>query len=237
MARCRRVSALCVLVLGLVLLIWGFWAARAFVPSIRLPAGVTLAEVLHNGSNESPKGWYTNVYCQEGRPAVAVGLIDQAKLMLESILYGTHEMLGRSLCKAPNLPVVDFVTPRLGECFQTSGEKYLLAKEFNWEFYWEVRGPPQQQPGYESTFLSFVWGGTNQPRHARDRVALIEDGILKHGIFGMPLALGSQQEVKTSEYFRTNRCAVIRDTKGLVKIVPLDCLKAYVDAGLVRLPK
>jgi hypothetical protein len=34
----------------------------------------------------------------------------------------------------------------------------------------------------------------------------------------------------------TNQCAVIRDVKGLVKIVPLEYLKAYVDAGLVTLP-
>jgi hypothetical protein len=219
----RRDSVLCVMGLGLGLLIWSLWAARAFVPSVRLPEGVSLAEALHNGSSESPKGWHTNVYCQEGRPAVAVGLVNQAMLVVDRILYGTHEMLGRSLCKAPNPPVVDFVTPRLGECFQTSGEKYLLAKEI----YWEVSDPPQQQPGYESTFLSFVWGGTNQPRNARDRVVLIEDGILKNGIFGMRLA---------PEYFRTNRCVVIRDTRRLVKIVPLDYLKAYVDAGLVRLP-
>jgi hypothetical protein len=160
-----------------------------------------------------------------------VGLVDQAMSVVDRILYGTHEMLGRSLCKAPNPPVVDFVTPRLGECFQTSGEKYLLAKEI----YWEVSDPPQQQPGYESTFLSFVWGGTNQPRNVRDRVVLIEDGILKNGIFGMRLVLGGPRD-EPPEYFRTNRCAVIRDRRGLVKIVPLDCLKAYVDAGLVRLP-
>jgi hypothetical protein len=34
----------------------------------------------------------------------------------------------------------------------------------------------------------------------------------------------------------TNQCAVIRDVEGLVKIVPLEYLKAYVDPGLLTLP-
>jgi hypothetical protein len=90
----------------------------------------------------------------------------------------------------------------------------------------------------EFTFLWFVWGGTNQPRHARDLVALTEEGILKNGIFGMRMKWSrpQQQGVITRDYFPTNQCAVIRDVKGLVKIVPLEYLKTYVDTGLVTLP-
>jgi hypothetical protein len=124
------------------------------------------------------------------------------------------------------------MTPRLGECFQVSGERYLLAKEFIWEV-----SPPQ---GRDSnwTFLWFVWGGTNQPRHARDLVALTEEGMLKSGIFGMRMKWSrpQQQGVMTREYFPTNQCAIIRDVEGQVKIVPLEYLKAYADAGLVTLP-
>jgi hypothetical protein len=123
------------------------------------------------------------------------------------------------------------VTPRLGECFQISGEKYLLAKEF----VWEVSPPPVQ--GSDWTFLGFVWGNTNQVRHAREIVALTEEGILKSGIFGMRLkwSLPQQHGVMTIEYLPTNQCAIIRDVTGLVKIVPIDYLKAYADAGLVTL--
>jgi hypothetical protein len=75
-------------------------------------------------------------------------------------------------------------------------------------------------------------------RHAREVVALTEQGILKSGIFGMRMkwSLPQQQGVMTKEYLSTNQCAVIRDVKGLVKIVPIEHLKAYVDAGLVTLP-
>jgi hypothetical protein len=141
-------------------------------------------------------------------------------------------MLGRSLYRAPNPPVVDCVTPRLGESFDTSGEKYILAKEFGCE----VGTTPRRDSEFE--YLVFVWGGTNQPRNARDRIALIEDGIRKSGVFRMHTSwsLPHYHGVRTIEYSQTNQCAVIRDAKGLVKIVPINCLSAYVDAGLVRLP-
>jgi hypothetical protein len=107
-----------------------------------------------------------------------------------------------------------------------------LAKEFIWEV-----SPPSGQ-GSDWTFLYFIWGGTNQLRHARDVVALTEQGILKSGIFGMRVkwSLPQQGGVTTIEYLPTNQCAVIRDVKGLVKIVPVEYLKAYVDVGLVTLP-
>jgi hypothetical protein len=139
--------------------------------------------------------------------------------------YEAQELAGQNLHKVPNPPDVDYVTPRLGECYDTSGEKYLYAKELGWE------------NGF--SFLGFVWGGTNQPQHARDRITLIEDGIRKNGIFGMRLGWSSPKRLgpPTIEYFPTNQCAIVRDTKGLVKILPLDCLQSYVDAGLVKLPK
>jgi|WetSurMetagenome_2_1015567.scaffolds.fasta_scaffold434448_2 hypothetical protein len=42
--------------------------------------------------------------------------------------------------------------------------------------------------------------------------------------------------VNTTHYLSTNQCAVIPDVKGLVKILPIEYLKAYADAGLVTLP-
>jgi hypothetical protein len=70
-------------------------------------------------------------------------------------------------------------------------------------------------------------------------VALTEEGILKSGIFGTRWkgSQAQQQGPRTREYLPANQCAVIRDVKGLVKIVPLEYLKAYVDAGLVTLPR
>jgi hypothetical protein len=214
---------LCVAGLAFGLVLWSLWPGPAFVPSIRLPQGVALAEVLRVGKLEPPRGWHTNIYCQGERRAPAGW---------EAIRYWAHEAFGRTLCRAPNPPRGDFVSPRLGECFQVSGERYLLAKEFVWEV-----SPPLEQ-GSDLTFLYFVWGGTNQPKHAQDVVALTEEGILKSGIFGMRMkwSLPQQHGVRTIEYLSTNQCAVIRDVKGLVKIVPLEYLKAYVDAGLVRLP-
>jgi hypothetical protein len=153
-------------------------------------------------------------------------------LILERIRYEAHELTGQTLNTAPSQPVVDYITPRLGECFDTSGEKYLYAKEFGWEV------NTARSKENEFAFLGFVWGGTNQPQNARDRITLIEDGIRKNGIFGMRLGWSSPKRLgaPTIEYFPTNQCAIVRDTKALVKILPLDCLKSYADAGLVKLP-
>jgi hypothetical protein len=225
----KRVPTLCGIVIGLVLIIWKFWPAPAFVSSVGLPEGVSLTEALRAGKEEAPQGWHTNIYCQgsnQVRPAPS------PSTFLEGIRYGIHEALGRTLYKVPNPPRCDYLTPRLGECHQASGEKYLLAKEL----VWEVAPPPA--PGSDFTFLCFVWGGTNRLRHARDIVAVTEDGILKSGIFGMrwKWSLPQQRGVKTTEYISTNQCAVIRDVRGLVKIVPIENLKAYADAGLITLP-
>jgi hypothetical protein len=230
MAAHKQILAFCVMALALGLALWSSRPGRTFVPSIRLPQGVSLAEVLRAGKTEPPKGWHTNIYCH--RHLVPLRMRLDPAVLREEIRYRVHEVFGPTLCRAPNTPTCDFVTPRLGECFQVSGERYLLAKEF----IWEVGFPTGQDSRF--TFLWFVWGGTNQPRHARDRVALTEEGILKSGIFGMRMKWSrpQQQGVMTREYFPTNQCAIIRDAPGLVKIVPLEYLQAYVDAGLVRLP-
>ena len=229
MARLKRLLPICVIALGLGLVMRSVWPSPAFVSSIRLPKGVSLAQVLAADKGKPPGGWHTNIYCRGDMPRPSGR---SPSYFMEAIRYRVHEALGRTLCRVPNPPRCDFVTPRLGECFQISGEKYLLAKEFGWEV-----SPP---PGPESdwTFLCFVWGDTNQLRHAREVVALTEEGILKSGIFGMRMkwSLPQQQGVMTKEYLPTNQCAVIRDLKGLVKIVPIEHLKAYVDAGLVTLP-
>lgn len=225
----KRTLAVCFLVPALGLMMICFWPGPAFKPSIRLPPGVALAEVLHSGKGDSPKGWHTNIYClEDGRRGTKLS----PATLRGSFRHWLHEVRGQTLWRAPNPPAGDFLTPRLGECFQASGEKYLLAKEF----VWEVSSPVQQNS--EFTFLYFVWGGTNKLRHARDVVGFIEDGILKSGISGIRFkwSLPQQRGVRIQEYLPTNQCAVIRDVKGLVKIVPLDNLKAYLDAGLVTLP-
>ncbi len=229
MAPRKRNLAFCVMALVLGLMLWSLWPSPTFVPSIRLPEGVSLATVLRSGKSDPPKGWHTNMYCQQDLRRRLK--LDPAAFR-EQIRYTMHEVFGPTLCRAPNPPRCDFVTPRLGECFQVSGEKYALAKEFVWEV------SPPSEPDADWTFLGFVWGGTNQPRHARDLVALTEEGMLKSGIFMMRMKWSrpQQQGTLTREFFPTNQCAIIRDVAGLVKIVPLEYLKAYVDAGLVTLP-
>lgn len=229
MALPKRPLAVGVITVGLGLILWNLWPSTAFVPSVRLSQGVSLAQAMRTDKSQSPMGWHTNIYCHAG---VAMSRGWSPSLLVEGIRYRAHEALGWTLCRVPNPPRCDFVTPRLGECFQITGEKYLLAKEF----VWEVSQPPGQNSDW--TFLCFVWGGTNQVRHAREVAALTEEGILKSGIFAMRMkwSLPQQRGVMTPEYLPTNQCAVIRDVKGLVKIVPVEYLKAYADAGLVTLP-
>ena len=225
----RRVLTFCTISFGVGLVLLCLWQVPSFEPSVQLPDGVSLAEILRSGKNEARKGWQTNQYCLGGRPALDLTILascERASLRFEKIRYEVHEMLGRTLVRVPTSPRVDYVTPRLGECFYVSGEKYLYAKEFGLEV-----SPYKTEDS--SAFLGFVWGGTNQLRHARDRAALIEDGIRQNGIFGIRL---NQGQLPMQILGPTNQCAIIRDTKGLVKILPLDCVKGYVDAGLVRLP-
>jgi hypothetical protein len=175
MALFKRLLPIWVIALGLGLIIRSHWLSSAFAPSIRLPKGVSLAQVLAADKGKPARGWHTNLYCRANRSTTSGRGFSH---LVEEIRYRVHEDLGRTLCRVPNPPRCDYVTPRLGECFQISGEKYLLAKEFVWEV-----SPPEQ--GSDWTFLCFVWGKTNQVRHAREIVALTEEGILRSGIFGM----------------------------------------------------
>lgn len=233
MTRSKRIPLSAAVTIGVALLLWNLWPKAAFVPSIRLPQGVSLTEVLRDGKSEAPRGWHTNIYCRAQQRQAGFHPLETLQSFRRGIQDFIQEMRGLTLATAPGSPAVDYVTPRLGECFQTSREKYLMARELVWEV-----GLPAEK-GAEYTFLGFVWGGTNQLRHARDRIAVIENGLLTSGIFGMRMtwALPQQRGAMTIQYLPpANRCAVIRDVKGLVKIVPLDYLKAYTDAGLVTLP-
>ncbi len=164
-----------------------------------------MRKFLKTGSScESP----ANQYCLGGLPALDFTNLtfrERASLLFERIRNEFHEMLGRTLARVPTSHRVDYVTPRLGECFGVSGEKYLYAKEFGLEV-----SPYKTEDRW--TFLGFVWGGTNQLRHARDWTALIENGIRQNGIFGIRLKDG---RLPLEILGPTNQCAIIRDTKGL----------------------
>lgn len=216
-------------VLGCGVLLWSMWPGAAFVPSVRVPEGMSVGEALQAGKSELPKGWTTNTV-PRGRLGLQGGFLTCAQVLVAQARAGMYELAGRTLDRAPGSPTVDHLLPRLSECSVVSGEKYLLAKEF-------VRQAGNRAPTIaDSVFLGFVWGGTNQLRHARDRITLIEDGILKHGVFEFRLNVSPGTMGSVADYFPTNRCVIIRDTKGLVKIVPVEHLKAYVNSGLVRLP-
>lgn len=230
MKRRKRATLFCIAALGLAAVLWQLWLAKAPGPLIRLPRGVSLARALRDGKSGQPKGWATNIYCLRASSTLIKDLVHSPKdlamqrLRLE-VQARVLELRGRLPLPGPNPPEVDYLTPRLGECSYASGEKYLLAKEL----FWEVDEPAIKASPDIS--LCFVWGSTNGLGHARDRTLLIEEGIVSNGIFGARMAGGA-----FTELFLTNQCAIIRDTRKLVKIVPLDCLRAYADAGLVRLP-
>jgi hypothetical protein len=222
----RRVLAFCATVLVCGLLVLVLHSSATLITSLQVPEGMTLDEAMRNGKVESPEGWTTNSVPHEERRDLKLGFHLRTQILFEGVRTEICDVLGQTLYRAPNPPRIEHLLPRLSECSEISGETYLLAKELVWQIY--NPGPPKT----DSTFLGFIWGGTNQPRSAMDWTRLIEDGILRNGVFGMRLNLSSG---KVLEYSCTNRCAIVRDTKGLVKIVPIDCLKAYIDAGLVRI--
>jgi hypothetical protein len=82
--------------------------------------------------------------------------------------------------------------------------------------------------------LSFVWGAPNQLRHANEKIAMIEQGICK-GVFEREVHWNGPQPDHTLGG-QSNLCAIVRDQPGLVKIVPIQLLKAYMNAGLIELP-
>lgn len=230
-ARPGQAFVICGAGLCMILLVWRLWPTSEYRPFIRLPAGRTLDQVLQNGQFAIPKGWHTNIYCRGRKPALNLNLTDRTRLFFEGVRGQVHECLGTTLWQGPSQRIVETLTPRLGECFQASGEIYLVAKEFGWE----VDKPVEQ--GSDFIYLCFVFGGTNQLRHARDWVTVVEEGIARDGLLGRRLqwSLPNHRGKMTAEFLSTNQCAVIHDTPGLVKIVPLDCLRAYGEAGLVNL--
>jgi hypothetical protein len=218
---------------GLGVAAWWLGRSGSFAPSIQLPPGVALEEALKSGKAGTPLGWETNLYClTPHRWPESVGLGERLGYLKERFRERLHEMAGSTLHRAPGRPIVDFVDSRLGECFDVSGEKYLLAKEFKRDLW------PPAQPGLDFRYLGFIWGGTNHLRHARDRIQLIERSMVQNGIFGLRLndPVSHHRLGLTTDYFRTNRCAIVRDQPGVVKLVPLEYLRAYCDAGLVKIP-
>ena len=84
--------------------------------------------------------------------------------------------------------------------------------------------------------MGYLYGGTSKVRSIRGWIALNEAGLVQNGVIAYrkkhpppPMVPG----VAVNEPFRTNQCAIIRDTTGVVKVVPLDYLRAYSEAGLV----
>jgi len=123
----------------------------------------------------------------------------------------------------------------LAECSNYSAETYLLAKElFPKELF-----PEDYSDGwpYREGNLGFIYGGVGGVRRTRDCIALKEAGLVKNGVVvwrkikPAPTQLGAY----LTEPFLTNQCAIIRDTRGIVKVVPLDYIRAYSDAGLITL--
>ena len=149
---------------------------------------------------------------------------------MQNLHYRIRELQGRSMMRIPNPPRSEYLPARLSECSQISGEQYLLAGELFSE------PTPSDQPF--DHMLGFWYGGTNEVRYARDWISAVERGIALNGIFEYRIRLPPphQRGKPSTECFPTNSCAIIRDSKGIVKIVPIQFLRRYADAGLVRLP-
>ena len=219
----RIICAIGLVVIGGVIV--GLISKRDFSPSIQLPTGHSLTEVLQQGVDAQPAGWHTNFYCLPSQPRPSLGLKEDAKFILREAGGKIHEWRGQTLLRAPQLPTTDCLTPRLGECHQNSGEIYLLAVELDTER--SVRGGMID--------LCFVWGAPNQLRHAREWNAMIEHGIC-NGVFERELDFTPKQRPSETWGRTTNLCAIVRDQPGFVKIVPLRLLKAYVNSGLISQP-
>jgi hypothetical protein len=122
----------------------------------------------------------------------------------------------------------------LDGCSHYGGETYLLAKELL---------PTNPLPGWGPVLmLSYMYGGTNLALDKRHWITLNETAILKNGVIlsrmrEHPIPTPNGHGLFVTETYATNRCAIIRDEKRLVKIIPLEFLRAYSDAGLIQLPK
>jgi len=201
--------------------VWGL-CLRNPAPRVQLPKGVSLRTVLAEGNLHVPKGWHT----------IRKRTLTLAQsLSWRNVRYRLNNMLGRGYNPVLNPPKAVWLPYNLSECSELSGDIYLLAKELLPDGY-DDHWPEQLDLGY-------TYGGTNRVRRARDWIAANEAGIVENGVVAerekVPRPTGIGEAL--SEPYRTNLCAVIRDSKGIVKIVPLNCLRAYRDGGLIRLPK
>ncbi|HUR46683.1 MAG TPA: hypothetical protein VMZ27_12470 [Candidatus Saccharimonadales bacterium] len=205
--------------IGGVLLFCVWQAIRSDPPSVLLPNNVSLDEVLRGGTEHPPMGWHVIRYTKYSL---------KEEFTLRRLRFRIEDSLGQANMGVPN-PARDIeLTMALADCSSHTGENYLLAKELI---------PAPYIYGSNGFCLGFMFGGTNQAR-VRDWALLHEQQIARNGVIShrdkqpKPTALG----VPRQEPFLTNQCAVIRDTKGVVKIIPLNCLRAYKDAGLIKLP-
>ena len=219
----RRIGLL--ILAGTLIVAWLVWALCLLSPAprLRLPKGVSLRTVLAEGNPRVSTGWYTNR---------SQTLTSSHSLSWPIIRRRLDDMLGRSRHPVPNPPKTVWLPYNLSECSELSGDTYLLAKELLPEGY-DDNSPPYQLD------LGYTYGGTNRVRRARDWIAANEAGIAENGVVAnrekVPRPTGIGEAL--TEPYRTNLCAVIRDSRGTVKIVPLNCLRAYRDGGLIRLPK
>lgn len=203
-----------------VLALWVCWVSPNRPPAAQLPKGVSLAEALRRGGEQAPKGWYTNWTGPRHR--------FMWPITWPMFRFEMKQLLGRCPMVIPN-PARDLdLRYNLADCSRYSGETYLLAKELFPDGY------ADSWPHLDFN-LAYQCGGTNQPRRLRDWIAANEAALVRNGVIGLrkknplPTAMG----VDLNEPFITNQCAIIRDCKGIVKIVPLDYLRAYKDAGLL----
>jgi len=218
----RKILLIGGVLLGAQLLICGFWAQTNPRPQLQLPAGISLQAALDHGAHHEPKGWYTNHF---------VRFSFAQQLSGSMIRFRFQNLLGHCSMPVPNPPGAVDMRSNLADCSTLTGETYLLARELFPDNY------SDDWPGIDFN-LSYKYGGSNRVRTAREWVALNETGIVENGV----VALRKKNPLPTTigeplmEPYQTNVCAVIRDARGVVKIVPLSCLRAYSEAGLIRLP-
>ena len=197
-------------IVAAMLLFWVFRGTRNHPCTILLPENVSLTDALRMGTGQPPKGWETNRFTR-------YSLREQFTVWRMKFLI--QDFFGRGTMPVPNPPRGVELTMALADCSCHSGETYLLAKELI---------PVPYVYGSNGFCLGFMFGGTNQAKRVRDWALLHEEHIARNGVIAnrdkqpKPTALGVPQE----EPFLTNQCAVIRDTKGVVKIIPLNCLRS-----------
>lgn len=220
--RGRRKSLLiCGSALVVLLFVCSLWMRTNPTPRVQLPKGLSIKAVLAQGDKPVPKGWYT---------IRSPGWSLAQSLSGPVIRYKLDNLLGRCREGVPNPPIDVDLRSNLAACSGHSGEIYLLAREFLPARYSDTLL-------WDEFSLGYRYGGTNRVRSIRDWVAINEAGIVENGVVAwrrkdnVPMVEGAE----LMEPYRTNQCAVIRDTRGVVKIVPLNCLRAYRDSGLIRL--